>query len=309
MHHCTPSHPHATKYSSRFSVSRSCFKGNIAAQNKLKHFITEDTFLVNEKHVKPVQVAAYHNLCMATNNDNAIDLKDNSERRVCFMECDTPKYTDQDWVQLHALTHDQEVAHIFYSFLCDESLVDTSGFIIGRALSTHFKKENIAKQRPIAASMLQRLVEEPDYMKAYAYKTGRYMHLDESDLDKLVLKHRPDPTMLQHVDQDSAVTQELQADHRNANVVRLTTDVSKDFFYDMIKSVFGHQTLHGRDKSDDAYNATMRQLLKPHMADRITVKTRFALDSSGRVARCYRLPSVEGLRHLLQAANWWAMDD
>jgi hypothetical protein len=308
MHHCTPPHPHATKYAHPFLCACSCFKGNIAAQNKLKHFITEDTFLVNEKHVKPVQVAAYHNLCMATNNDNAIDLKDNSERRVCFMECGAPKYSEEKWKHLHALTRDEEVAHIFYSYLCDESSVDTSRFVIGKALSTHFKQENIAKQRPIAAIMLQRLVEEPDYMKAYAYKTGRYMHLDDSEMDKLVLKNRPEPTMLQHVDQDTAVKQELRSDHRSGTV-RLTTDVSKDFFYEMIKSVFNHQTLHGRDKSDDAYNATMRQLLGPHMTDRITVKIKFPLDNSGRVTRGYRLPSVEGLKYLLQEANWWAMDD
>jgi hypothetical protein len=288
----------------------SCFKGDIAAQNKLKHFITEETFLVNEKYAKPVQVAAYHNLCMATNNDNAIDLKDNSERRVCFMECKTPDYTQDHWNRLHALTWDQEVAEIFYSYLCDETLVDTSGFIIGKALTTHFKKQNIAKQRPIAAIMLQRLVEEPDYMKAYAIRSGRYMHMDDSDLDKLVLKHRPTPSMLDHVDPKTAVTQEINEDRRQSHAMHLNTDISKDFFFEMIKSVFSHQTLHGRDKSDDAYNNAMRDLLGPYTtAPTITVKIRFALDNSGRVTRGYRLPSVEGLKHILQTANYWAMDD
>lgn len=285
-----------------------CFKGDVAAQNRLKHFITEETFTVNEKYVKPVQVAAYHNLCMATNNDNAIDLKDNSERRVCIMECTTPKYTDEQWTALHKLTWDQEVAEIFYSYLCDETLVDTSRFIIGRALSTNFKKQSIAKQRPIAAIMLQRLVEEPDYMKAYALKTGRYMHLDDADLDKLLLKHRP-PGMLDHVDPETAIRNELTEDQRSSTAMRLTTDVSKDFFFEMIKSVFSHQTLHGRDKSDDAYNATMRQLLTPVMRDTITVKIRFPLDNSGRVTRGYRLPSVESLKVLLETANWWSTDD
>jgi hypothetical protein len=286
-----------------------CFKGDVAAQNRLKHFITEETFTVNEKYVKPVQVAAYHNLCMATNNDNAIDLKDNSERRVCIMECTTPRYSDEQWTALHKLTWDQEVADIFYSYLCDETLVDTSRFIIGRALSTNFKKQSIAKQRPIAAIMLQRMVEEPDYMKAYALKSGRYMHLDEAEFDKVLLKHRPTPSMLDHVDPMDAVRQELNEDQRHNTAMRLTTDVSKDFFFEMIRSVFSHQTMHGRDKSDDAYNAAMRQLLGPFMTDVITVKIRFPLDSSGRVTRGYRLPSVEGLKHLLQAANWWSMDD
>jgi hypothetical protein len=92
--------------------------------------------------------------------------------------------------------------------------------------------------------------------------------------------------------------------------MHLNTDVSKDFFFEMIKSVFSHQTLHGRDKSDDAYNSAMRDLLGPYTTtSTITVKIRFALDNSGRVTRGYRLPSVEGLRHILQTANYWAMDD
>lgn len=305
LHALTPSHH---KILTRCCCVCSLFKGDQAAQNRLKHFITEDTFTVNEKYVKSVQVKAYHNLCMATNTEKAIDLTDNSERRICIMECVTPNYTDAHWARLHTLTWDQDVADIYYSYLCDESLVDTSKFVKGRALTTNFKKQSIALQRPIAAILLQRICEEPDYMRAYAIKSGRYITADDSDLDKLVLKSRPNPCILTHMEPEAAARHELNEDYRHTDALKLGTDISKDFFFEIIKSVYGHQTLHGREKSDDAYNTAMRQLFKPLMKE-ITVKIRFCLDNSGRVTRGYRLPSVEGLRYLLEKANWWAMDD
>ncbi len=276
------------------------FRGNVTDQDKFKFFVTEGNIEITEKYKEKKSLPSYHNVVLATNRDNAIKLESKDERRVFYVTCGpAPKNLDI----LHKLATDNEVADIYYSYLCDEDRIDVSSFRFGQAKNTYAKNQATADQRPPAAAFLQKLVEEPDYL--YREEMRQYNAAEHTAALQLKLKFRP-AGMLQHIDPDIALEREINVDARETNALRIYTDIKKAHLSERCAWYFKGQQLPGEQKNAKNFEKVFDNLLGKS-------KTRMwclaPTDEPVRTARCYRLPSVEGLKYLLQRESYWVDED
>ncbi len=197
---------------------------------------------------------------------------------------------------------DMHCAELMYSYLWDESLVDCTDFIRGRAPVTMDKMQQIARQRPPAAAFLQQLAEDPDFLVNYERNKGVQQDLDV--LDRLRLRKLFEDSVSPYVaNVKAAYKEQLRGDHRAGTAVWIP--ICKTYFHDAMQHFFRGERFHGHILNKESMSSTIKE------AGILSRQTTWALKTDGvnRKVPCYALPSACCLRALLIKKKWWQYED
>ncbi len=231
-------------------------------------------------------------------HSEAVKLQDTSDRRFFI------KQTSDDIPSPDVIRRclDMHCAELMYSYLWDETLVDCTDFIRGRAPVTLDKMQQIARQRPPAAAFLQQLAEDPDFLVNYERNKGVQQDIDA--LHRLQLHSLCDMSVAPFLtNAKAAYKEELKGDHRSGSAKWIP--ICKNYLHEAMQQYFRGERFHGHIINKDSMSRTIKE------AGILSRGTTWALKTDGiaRKVPCYAMPSAECLRALLIKKKWWQYED
>lgn len=267
---------------------------------KLKCLITEDKFRSEEKFQSPIQLPSFHNFCVASNSQKAVEVP-NEERRFFLLQCTRLTYSKAHWDLLWANVQDDTVRRLFYQYCLT---IDTSIITKGQAPFTQFKQSLQADQAPMAIKWVKHVIlSDPDALNWMVPKeinkpTERENVAADLDSGLFSLKFRPAESAAYNALAGDAYEQlALQLDLAPRG--QFKTVVPRGHVAECILNHFRGQAY--RSSNEDEVIADLVRLGLTH-----TIKK---IPHGGTSRRCIVFPSINAIKYLLRKKNWLSAAD
>lgn len=267
---------------------------------KLKTLITEDKFRSEEKYQSPVQLPSFHNFCVASNSQKAVEVP-NEERRFFLLQCTRIAYSKEHLDLLWASVKDDTVQRLFYLYCLG---IDTSCIQKGQAPFTEFKQVLQSQQAPMAIKWIKHVIlSDPD---ALNFQVPREINKPQERLNLAAdlenglfsLKHRPTDSSA-YSNLAGAAYDEMALQHDLINRGHFKTVVPQGHVADCILNHFRGQAY--RQSNEDEVLADLARLGLSSTIKRVP--------NGGTSRRCIAFPSIQGIKFLLRRKNWLSAAD